>query len=296
MPSVQPARAAMSSLRRAPAYLHFGAVDVDIRRTHCSHERKVHERISAQAEKARAFELALHVGQRTRRGHIAFYGMIHEVVIVHLDVFYLRRRHTRELFPRFYPYDHARRSSETVESALELHRKAVVIHGLHDEIEGVHFVPFHGVLRQIGHENEHHLSVHGAQLARSVHAAEHGHLYIHEHDIEIGRIFIEKIHGVRKTCTDVRTPRSSENLSMYARSVSASLPTSSTTAILGIRHTSPAARACRGKAACRRSGVFTIIYQNIRFVNIPDGKKRAGSPIRRKRQKKKRRCLRFLSI
>ena len=74
---------------------------------------------------------------------------------------------------------------EDAHGSVEAHGEALVVDGLHHEVQRVNLVPLHGELREVGHEDEQRFRVALAQEMRSLHAVDAGQPDVHEHEVPV---------------------------------------------------------------------------------------------------------------
>ena len=70
----------------------------------------------------------------------------------------------------------------------ELCAELIIIHRFQHIIQCVHLVPSDGILRHVGHKDQHHLRIHCPDGFGSAKAVQPGHLHIHKNDVEPRRI------------------------------------------------------------------------------------------------------------
>ena len=105
--------------------------------------------------------------------------------------------HARRAPHRDFP---AAAAGENAQRLVYEREKRSALDGFDDEIERVHGIAAYGVLPHVRHENEQDERIDGAQLFRRAHAVEVGHLYVHEHNVAVRLIRVEKAQGVVVIC------------------------------------------------------------------------------------------------
>ena len=83
-----------------------------------------------------------------------------------------------------------------LDGAGELCAELVIIHRLQHIIQSVHLVPPDGILRHVGHKDQHHLCIHRPNGFGSAKAVQPGHLHIHKNDVEPRRIVLCDLRAV----------------------------------------------------------------------------------------------------
>ena len=80
----------------------------------------------------------------------------------------------------------------------QLDRKRVIFHRLQDKIERLDLIAANGVLRQIGHEHQHHVGVYGADAFRGRHTAQHRHFDVQKDNVKPALVRLGDLRTVRK--------------------------------------------------------------------------------------------------
>ena len=117
-------------------------------------------------------------------------------MVHHLDVAQGVCRNHLFARARRHPYLPAADCAQRFERARKFHSEAVIPHGLYHKVENAEFVAVYRILRKIGDYDDEHALVHLAQLFYGAHSVEHGHLYVHKHEVEIGPVLFDEFHTV----------------------------------------------------------------------------------------------------